>query len=89
MLTYHFLVKGVVQGVGYRFTTYLNGKKLNIKGTVKNLEDGSVEIYAQGDEVAIKDFKQYLNIGSSYSSVREIIENTLEAKPFESFSIIY
>lgn len=88
MLTYHFIVKGKVQGVGYRITTYLNATKLNLLGSVKNLENGDVEIFVQGDILYINDFKEYLKKGSSFSKVTSIEENTLELLPFHSFKII-
>lgn len=43
------LVKGRVQGVGFRATTYRYASQLGLVGTVRNLADGSVEIYAQGN----------------------------------------
>lgn len=88
MLTYHFIVKGKVQGVGYRITTYLNATKLNLFGSVKNLENGDVEIFVQGNTIYINDFKEYLKKGSSFSNVTSIEENTLELFPFHSFKII-
>ena len=41
---------GHVQGVGFRYTTFQLAKQLNIKGTVKNENDGSVTIFAQSDD---------------------------------------
>ena len=43
MKTYHFIVKGEVQGVGYRITAYLNATRLGITGSVKNLSNDDVE----------------------------------------------
>lgn len=41
---------GRVQGVGFRFSTAQAAKHLGLTGTVKNLEDGSVELVAQGSQ---------------------------------------
>ena len=46
----HAIVKGNVQGVGFRATTRDHAMMLGIKGVVRNLGDGSVEIYAQGSK---------------------------------------
>lgn len=43
-------VKGVVQGVGFRFHTAHEGLKLGLTGYAKNLSDGSVEVIACGHE---------------------------------------
>lgn len=58
----HALVSGNVQGIGFRATTRYLASQLGLKGTVRNLPDGSVEIYAQGRkeqlEALIKRLKQ-------------------------------
>lgn len=88
MLTHHFIIKGRVQGVGYRYTAYINAKKLGVVGSVKNLYDGSVEIFVQGNREKIEVFKKYLKIGSFISRVENIEEDILEMKEFKSFSIL-
>jgi acylphosphatase len=44
----HIIVTGEVQGVGFRMFTVRRAAELNITGWVRNLEDGSVEILAEG-----------------------------------------
>ncbi len=44
----HAIIHGYVQGVGYRFVTERIARRLGITGTVKNLANGTVEVYAQG-----------------------------------------
>lgn len=61
MLTYHFIIKGKVQGVGYRITAQLNAIKIGVTGTIKNLDNGDVEVFAQGSEIQIEVFKKYCN----------------------------
>ncbi|WP_297486862.1 acylphosphatase [uncultured Cetobacterium sp.] len=89
ILTYHFIIKGRVQGVGYRLTAYLNATKLNLVGSIKNLNNGDVEIFVQGDKNFIEDFKEYLKIGSSLSKVLSIDETTLKLPSYNSFKILY
>lgn len=89
MKTYHFIIKGEVQGVGYRITAYLNATRLGVNGTVKNLSNDNVEVFAQGDENLIDNFRKYLKIGSSMSRVDEIEENVLDRAKFEDFKVIY
>lgn len=89
MKTYHFLIKGEVQGVGYRITAYLNATRLGITGSVKNLPNDNVEVFAQGDEKIIDNFKKYLKIGSSMSRVSEIDEDILDKPEFKDFQVKY
>ncbi|MGL4392818.1 MAG: acylphosphatase [Fusobacteriaceae bacterium] len=77
MKTYHFIVKGKVQGVGYRGFTFLIAKSHRLKGNVKNLPDGDVEIFVQGEEKTINNFKKYLKKGPLFSKVTEIIEEII------------
>ena len=47
-------VYGRVQGVGFRYTTQYEAKKLGLTGYAKNLDDGSVEVVACGEEGAAR-----------------------------------
>lgn len=49
-------VTGFVQGVGFRYTTKHVAYKYDISGTVKNLDDGSVEIHAIAEEENLNKF---------------------------------
>ena len=44
------IATGGVQGVGFRYATFQLANQLGIKGTVKNMSDGSVFIQAQADD---------------------------------------
>jgi tRNA pseudouridine55 synthase len=71
-LEFQAKVYGKVQGVGYRYFTEKIAKKLNILGYVKNLEDGTVEIVAQGKEEDLQKFIEQLKIGPFLAKVEKI-----------------
>lgn len=73
-----FIVKGFVQGVGYRFFTYTNAIKLNLKGYVKNLYDGDVEVVVEGPEENIEQLRLLLLQGPSRSIVKNVIAEELK-----------
>lgn len=50
----HAIVKGQVQGVGFRAMTRYHAQHLGLKGTVRNLRDGTVEICAQGPKKTLE-----------------------------------
>ena len=60
---YYANVTGRVQGVGYRYRTVMIAKELEITGWVRNCEDGSVELEAQGEEKQLHRF--FEEIGKS------------------------
>ena len=49
MKRFHYIVKGYVQGVGFRHRAARQAAALNLTGWVRNLPDGSVELEVQGD----------------------------------------
>ena len=48
------LVKGRVQGVGFRWTAAEIARKFGLKGLVRNLRNGQVELFCEGDESDIE-----------------------------------
>ena len=88
MVQAHILYSGMVQGVGFRYTTQRIAKSLGLQGWVKNLPDGGVEILAQGPKEAIENMIKEL--GSHFGSyIRE--KNISFSKPqgqFKDFQVI-
>jgi acylphosphatase len=92
MLEMKLIVKGMVQGVGYRYSivAQVEAQKLDLTGHVMNLADGSVEIVGQGNIEQLKKLREIALEGSARSSVREIIESDLspvENEVFCGFSV--
>ena len=61
-------VYGRVQGVGFRYTTQYEAKKLGLAGYAKNLDDGSVEVVACGEEGQVEKLMQWLKSGGCSAS---------------------
>lgn len=70
-----FLITGRVQGVGFRYFAERWASQLGIRGYVKNLWDGNVEVYAIGDEVALEELKRQLAEGPRSARVTNITES--------------
>ncbi len=68
----HCLISGKVQGVGFRAWTKDIAEKMGVKGWVRNLNDGRVEVIAQGDPQVLEEFKAKLAQGPVYSRVEDI-----------------
>jgi len=66
------IVRGVVQGVGFRWFAERNARSLGIRGWVRNLPDGAVETVAEGDEKAVGEYIARLSRGPSGSRVDEV-----------------
>jgi acylphosphatase len=69
MKAVHLRVTGLVQGVGYRQTCRMVARSLDLVGWVRNLSDGSVEVFAQGSDRALDGLLEWAWHGPSSSRV--------------------
>lgn len=72
-----YRVSGRVQGVGYRYFAMRTAARLGIRGTVKNLPDGRVEVAAVGTSEAMVAFRAELERGPQGAKVTSIDERDL------------
>jgi acylphosphatase len=59
----HIVVKGYVQGVGFRYFVYNRASHYKLTGYVQNLYDGRVVIEAEGDRSLLEEFVADIKIG--------------------------
>ncbi|MBS4165497.1 Acylphosphatase [Neochlamydia sp. AcF65] len=74
-LELHAVASGRVQGVGFRLATLHYASQLELTGTARNLENGSVEIIAQGPKEKLEKLLALIQarFGSSYITCLEVI----------------
>ncbi|MFI5144291.1 MAG: acylphosphatase [Ignavibacteria bacterium] len=65
-------VSGNVQGVGFRYFIARIAYELDLKGYVKNLFNGDVEIFAEGRKEFLEDLAKKAKLGPSHSRVDDI-----------------
>lgn len=68
----HLVVKGYVQGVGFRFFTLQNGTNLHLTGWVRNKFNGNVEILAEGPEIDLYALIQEVRRGPPSAEVHDV-----------------
>jgi acylphosphatase len=86
----HFLIQGRVQGVGFRWFVQREASELNLRGWVRNTEDGDVEVVAAGEAGDLDELRLSLRKGPRGSRVDRIVEHPLaesEAESLSSFQI--
>lgn len=86
----HFLIRGRVQGVGFRWFVHREAADLGLLGWVRNTDTGDVEVLASGDPEDLADLRVELKKGSRGSRVDQVIEHELddsEAANLKDFEI--
>lgn len=79
---------GMVQGVGFRFTTERMARHFAVTGCVRNLPDGKVQLVAEGEESVLKDFLKAVRDSSMSPYIRDVKTTWSEATGnFKSFGI--
>ncbi|HJQ71682.1 MAG TPA: acylphosphatase [Blastocatellia bacterium] len=85
-----FIVKGDVQGVGFRWFTLRAARRLGVVGAVRNLPDGSVEAIAEGSPDSVDSFRRELERGPSHARVRSVDVTELPATgAYREFDVSY
>jgi acylphosphatase len=74
----HYIVKGRVQGVGFRWFVLREASALGLRGWVRNTDTGHVEVLAAGSEAQLRELYAHLKAGSRGSRVDGIVQ---EARP--------
>ena len=65
-------VHGVVQGVSFRYYTASRARRLGLTGYVRNRDDGSVEVVAEGPHNQLNRLLKWLATGPSYARVTRV-----------------
>ncbi len=81
-------VKGLVQGVNFRHHTKVAADRLGIRGSVQNCSDGTVLIFAQGEERQMDQFMEWCSTGPSRAMVAGIEVGETENRQYVDFRIL-
>ncbi|HHF7345717.1 TPA: acylphosphatase [Legionella feeleii] len=84
----HCYVSGKVQGVWFRASTKSEADRLGLKGWVRNLSDGRVEVFACGNENQLELFYAWLQQGPRFADVSECTRENLPWEDHPAFEIL-
>ena len=81
---------GTVQGVGFRFTAERLARRFPVTGYVRNLEDGRVEVTAEGEETQLVEFLTAIRASGMKDYIRDVEARWSDSKDcFKRFSIAF
>jgi acylphosphatase len=87
MMVLHFLIQGRVQGVGFRWFVHREASELDLRGWVRNTEDGDVEVVASGSKEDLAELRESLRRGPRGSRVDRLIEHYLDDSEAKNLSV--
>jgi len=80
-------IRGRVQGVGFRYFAQHAADSLGLRGYARNLDDGRVEVYAEGTEPKLSQLAGMIRQGPRWSDVYGVDEQESEVRGYRSFEI--
>ncbi len=84
----HVYFSGIVQGVGFRYTTERFASNLDLVGWVKNLSDGRVEMTAEGPQSKVEELIKQLELHFSGSIQTTDVTYHSASEKFNDFLVI-
>ena len=74
----HLVIRGRVQGVGFRYFAVREARRLEVNGVVRNRMDGGVEVEAEGDRQSLERLVEALRMGPGAARVTSVDEQWSE-----------
>jgi acylphosphatase len=85
-----WLIVGRVQGVGYRHFARQAASALGVRGWIRNLPEGAVEVQAAASSATLEHFKAELRRGPRGARVEDVEETVLVQVPnWQSFNVVF
>ena len=88
-IAFYVRVRGLVQGVGFRYSTVREAQRLRISGWVKNAANGDVEVWAEGAPDKLDIFYKWLHRGPQFSRVDDVEKEDKAPQGFNDFTVEY
>ena len=87
MASFRYVVRGRVQGVGYRYFVMREANALGVTGFARNLADGTVEVVAEAADDVLDLFEDRLRQGPSFASVNALDRSAIATRGDQGFHI--
>ena len=82
-------ISGIVQGIFFRDFVKENAERYNVKGFVRNLDDGRVEIFLEGNGDDVNKMIEVCKTGPKHSQIKNIEEKEERFQDFKNFKVLH
>ncbi len=82
-------IKGTVQGIFFRQFVKENAERYNVKGFVRNLEDGRVEVFAEGNQEDVEKLVELCKQGPKHSQIANVEVKEERFQDFKEFKLLH
>ena len=82
-------ISGIVQGIFFRNFVKENAERYNVKGFVRNLEDGRVEIFLEGNIDDVNKMIEMCKTGPKHSQIKNVEEKEERFQDFKTFKVLH
>lgn len=82
-------INGIVQGIFFRTFIKSNAEKYNVKGFTRNLEDGRVEVFLEGDSESVNKMIELCKQGPKHSQIKKVEMKPEKFQDFKTFKILH
>lgn len=82
-------VDGTVQGVFFRIFIKENAERYNVKGFVRNLDDGRIEVFLEGDTDNVNKMIELSKKGPKHAQIRNVEIKPERFQDFKVFKILH
>lgn len=82
-------ITGTVQGVFFRAFVKENAERYNVKGFVRNLEDGRIEIFLEGNSEDVNKMLELCRSGPKHSEIKKVEEKNERFQDFKNFKVLH
>lgn len=82
-------ITGTVQGVFFRLFVKQNAEKIGVNGFVRNLEDGRVEVFIEGDADKVNQMIELCKKGPRHAQIRKVETKPETFQGFRNFKVLH
>lgn len=82
-------IEGTVQGVFFRSFLKENAERLDVRGFTRNLEDGRIEIFLEGNPEKVNEMIELCKKGPKYSQIRKVEIIPEKFQDFKGFKVLH